>query len=131
MCFTFSFFFLMIRRPPRSTLFPYTTLFRSHLCRGETQRGTAVVAISTHRIPVLSVHEHARKRAERFAAALQLLQGCRACEHQFAPPDRIDKDAAVLRHAARQAVEAAVLVHMLHAASGIENHREPMCLEEG
>src|SRR5438034_10358122 len=27
--FTFLFFFLMIRRPPRSTLFPYTTLFRS------------------------------------------------------------------------------------------------------
>src|SRR5690242_21441326 len=26
----FSFFFLMTRRPPRSTLFPYTTLFRSH-----------------------------------------------------------------------------------------------------
>src|SRR2546430_5698704 len=26
----FLFFFLMIRRPPRSTLFPYTTLFRSH-----------------------------------------------------------------------------------------------------
>src|SRR3989441_3067680 len=29
--FSFSFFFLMIRRPPRSTLFPYTTLFRSLL----------------------------------------------------------------------------------------------------
>src|SRR5260370_18456914 len=27
--FSFVFFFLMIRRPPRSTLFPYTTLFRS------------------------------------------------------------------------------------------------------
>src|SRR5258707_15479882 len=27
------FFFLMIRRPPRSTLFPYTTLFRSHVQR--------------------------------------------------------------------------------------------------
>src|SRR2546430_17408433 len=26
-----AFFFLMIRRPPRSTLFPYTTLFRSRL----------------------------------------------------------------------------------------------------
>src|SRR2546422_6812255 len=26
----YRFFFLMIRRPPRSTLFPYTTLFRSH-----------------------------------------------------------------------------------------------------
>src|SRR3989441_11801965 len=27
--YSFFFFFLMIRRPPRSTLFPYTTLFRS------------------------------------------------------------------------------------------------------
>src|SRR2546422_6646620 len=32
-----SFFFLMIRRPPRSTLFPYTTLFRS---AGELDRST-------------------------------------------------------------------------------------------
>src|SRR2546427_5670813 len=35
------FFFLMIRRPPRSTLFPYTTLFRSaptRSTRGEGQR---------------------------------------------------------------------------------------------
>src|SRR3712207_8901716 len=30
-------FFLMIRRPPRSTLFPYTTLFRSHDYREEPQ----------------------------------------------------------------------------------------------
>src|SRR3712207_7317906 len=28
-CLFYHFFFLMIRRPPRSTLFPYTTLFRS------------------------------------------------------------------------------------------------------
>src|SRR5205807_10127208 len=31
---TSSFFFLMIRRPPRSTLFPYTTLFRSPAAAG-------------------------------------------------------------------------------------------------
>src|SRR2546430_9849689 len=31
-----SFFFLMIRRPPRSTLFPYTTLFRSQIRAEET-----------------------------------------------------------------------------------------------
>src|SRR3712207_8609420 len=31
------FFFLMIRRPPRSTLFPYTTLFRSRLAPGGRQ----------------------------------------------------------------------------------------------
>src|SRR5437660_11422820 len=30
----FIFFFLMIRRPPRSTLFPYTTLFRSNIQTG-------------------------------------------------------------------------------------------------
>src|SRR2546422_4531481 len=38
------FFFLMIRRPPRSTLFPYTTLFRSAIVgavrdAGKTPRG--------------------------------------------------------------------------------------------
>src|SRR5947209_17314073 len=36
----FSLFFLMIRRPPRSTLFPYTTLFRSE--RGRRRRGRYV-----------------------------------------------------------------------------------------
>src|SRR2546421_8660579 len=43
------FFFLMIRRPPRSTLFPYTTLFRSQdevleaqVEQLETQRGSAL-----------------------------------------------------------------------------------------
>src|SRR2546422_7248863 len=34
------FFFLMIRRPPRSTLFPYTTLFRSQR-RGRPRRANA------------------------------------------------------------------------------------------
>src|SRR5260370_24335806 len=39
------FFFLMIRRPPRSTLFPYTTLFRSLSQVGEVNikpRGMAI-----------------------------------------------------------------------------------------
>src|SRR6266536_4845653 len=37
------FFFLMIRRPPRSTLFPYTTLFRSygHWCAADHGQVTA------------------------------------------------------------------------------------------
>src|SRR6266496_4753666 len=43
---SFHFFFLMIRRPPRATLFPYTTLFRSsrraarpdHPCPGGRRR---------------------------------------------------------------------------------------------
>src|SRR5690348_18267467 len=36
----FLFFFLMIRRPPRSTLFPYTTLFRSFTQRERAIDGT-------------------------------------------------------------------------------------------
>src|SRR5256885_10917589 len=35
---SYDFFFLMIRRPPRSTLFPYTTLFRSITCKHHAAR---------------------------------------------------------------------------------------------
>src|SRR3712207_8337218 len=40
----FSFFFLMIRRPPRSTLFPYTTLFRSTGKTHDWSIGARIVA---------------------------------------------------------------------------------------
>src|ERR1051325_8266897 len=43
-------FFLMIRRPPRSTLFPYTTLFRSGWLRWDCRR-RAVRADSAARAP--------------------------------------------------------------------------------
>src|SRR5687767_15466938 len=48
------FFFLMIRRPPRSTLFPYTTLFRSvedrkiELLVGRVERGEQVEHLVHH-----------------------------------------------------------------------------------
>src|SRR5258708_10391329 len=38
------FFFLMIRRPPRSTLFPYTTLFRSEEPAVASERGQSLAA---------------------------------------------------------------------------------------
>src|SRR5204863_8858001 len=38
-------FFLLIRRPPRSTLFPYTTLFRSRGSRHGTLQGPAALTI--------------------------------------------------------------------------------------
>src|SRR3712207_8344940 len=43
----FDFFFLMIRRPPRSTLFPYTTLFRSHVDQG-ARVGAGRVVVPGH-----------------------------------------------------------------------------------
>ena len=42
----FIFFFLMIRRPPRSTLFPYTTLFRSYK-NGAFVNSVALPALTT------------------------------------------------------------------------------------
>src|SRR3712207_7248655 len=55
---SFLFFFLMIRRPPRSTLFPYTTLFRSD----------ALIAHLGESVIVLTHHEHERQ----FMLALEL-----------------------------------------------------------
>src|SRR4029434_5131818 len=55
-------FFLMIRRPPRSTLFPYTTLFRSH-----THTHT-----HTHKHSPLSlVHTHKQMRSGEHTSELQ------------------------------------------------------------
>ena len=52
-CWLLCFFFLMIRRPPRSTLFPYTTLFRSQHLRDQfaerlRQRGIEAEATPRH-----------------------------------------------------------------------------------
>src|SRR3712207_8902269 len=42
-------FFLMIRRPPRSTLFPYTTLFRSITYRGRTSGTVYTIPVTYQR----------------------------------------------------------------------------------
>src|ERR1039457_7339179 len=44
----------MIRRPPRSTLFPYTTLFRSHAVAVATHRGIELDVVP---MPVLALEE--------------------------------------------------------------------------
>src|SRR6266542_4121056 len=51
------FFFLMIRRPPRSTLFPYTTLFRS--------RARQLARHHQHRQSDAQLEQHAGNRTER------------------------------------------------------------------
>src|SRR5574340_1512610 len=54
------FFFLMIRRPPRSTLFPYTTLFRSR-CR----------KVVVDRVGFTVGDIHIRNRSEEHTSELQ------------------------------------------------------------
>src|SRR5215475_15009525 len=71
------FFFLMIRRPPRSTLFPYTTLFRSEL--GVTVRGRCLTISDDNRlslsVPVdeLRSEEHTSELQSRENLVCRLL----------------------------------------------------------
>src|SRR5438552_5844337 len=51
----------MIRRPPRSTLFPYTTLFRSWRCRPATSRSS----------PASSARSRSPPRSEEHTSELQ------------------------------------------------------------
>ena len=67
--FLFCFFFLMIRRPPRSTLFPYTTLFRSVAYSGPRFPQVAVSGREEEGVPAIP------PRRERNNARLS----CRYC----------------------------------------------------
>src|SRR2546427_8016449 len=49
------FFFLMIRRPPRSTLFPYTTLFRSEAALAFLKRAKRAVADAGYEVQTLRI----------------------------------------------------------------------------
>src|SRR3712207_8110627 len=80
------FFFLMIRRPPRSTLFPYTTLFRSRREVGDLARHPAEVEVlgvldDRHEQATLGVHGDAEMhrvvvgdRSEEHTSELQSRQ---------------------------------------------------------
>src|SRR2546429_6159036 len=67
----------MIRRPPRSTLFPYTTLFRSPTFRSETPGKTAKVNPSTqdrlfrYHPPFFGSRPFPERRSEEHTSELQ------------------------------------------------------------
>src|SRR6266508_5344868 len=62
----FFIFFLMIRRPPRSTLFPYTTLFRSSPRWRRCSRATASTSTrSCRRPPCRRSEEHTSELQSR------------------------------------------------------------------
>src|SRR3712207_7463724 len=85
----FFFFFLMIRRPPRSTLFPYTTLFRSAM-------GEAPAAAEAHARTLLERVELAERaeaypRSEEHTSELQSRQYlvCRLLLEKKKTPDAL------------------------------------------
>src|SRR2546426_2484521 len=70
------FFFLMIRRPPRSTLFPYTTLFRSYSAELKTQLEDLVkqypsLSLDDDGLPLLERERRILLRSEEHTSELQ------------------------------------------------------------
>src|SRR3712207_8461094 len=72
----------MIRRPPRSTLFPYTTLFRSVLDSSKRLRGRSSRAAAAFAVAVRTLRQHAKHgfgghRGERAGGSLGHVDGDR------------------------------------------------------
>src|SRR5256886_17670985 len=94
----------MIRRPPRSTLFPYTTLFRSHQARQITL-GTGAFELVLREIGDLG---HADRVADAVTLGLHVCEVVRAVEGDHVPrldapgrePQRRLESPAVAHHGA-------------------------------
>src|SRR5256712_12029110 len=94
------FFFVMIRRPPRSTLFPYTTLFRSPLVLPHSREGQV-----RHRVALRQHDEGAgeRDRDERVDEAEQIRPRDRdASEREASPTERKERDLHLARAPRRE-----------------------------
>src|ERR1022692_5124801 len=79
------FFFLMIRRPPRSTLFPYTTLFRSVNC---TTLVYQMMKRIVGRLPLSRSEEHTSELQSpcNLVCRLLLEKRYRSCVHMAVLP---------------------------------------------
>src|SRR6266566_8001844 len=64
-------FFLMIRRPPRSTLFPYTTLFRSVAMHRDQHRRAAALSVGRAHGVAGSFRRDHHDRSEEHTSELQ------------------------------------------------------------
>src|SRR5436190_4646823 len=88
---SFSFFFLLIRPPPRSTLFPYTTLFRSLFAGEETFDGGGRPLRSQERL-------HMQRRSRRDACS-SLGRGAEQHHGQDRKSTRLNSSHTVISYA--------------------------------
>src|SRR5712672_30429 len=111
----FCFFFLMIRRPPRSTLFPYTTLFRSILPLVRTASGRPVHPV----FPAPSDF----KGAGRFQQNSRETRGeiAKLCMPENAVASSFETRFALLR------MGFETLMVRSAATPRVSNHEAPMC----
>src|SRR6267143_6592174 len=131
--YSFLFFFLMIRRPPRSTLFPYTTLFRSQPRgtarsliisgnRGWSRTGRKLTPLG----PALVAHE----RDQFYLYHLMRLVPLRGSAYRLSPPttDSLGHKRIRVSHPGRPSVDlafdaAANLSDMGDSATDPQSHR--------
>src|SRR3712207_7528672 len=84
----------MIRRPPRSTLFPYTTLFRSQeLARGSGEAVDGLVDVTHHREIVALAEPQVEQRLLERVRVLVLVHG----EPAVPRPDRSEEHTSELQ----------------------------------
>src|SRR5947208_10978772 len=75
LCFVFLCFFSLIRRPPRSTLFPYTTLFRSLVAKAR-QTGARVTFVEDAALLAEAggvLHEREDRKSTRLNSSHQII----------------------------------------------------------
>src|SRR3989475_12795470 len=94
----------MIRRPPRSTLFPYTTLFRSHqVVRAERWEGQPVQDLVQPDEPSAAEHAELLSREGEELAAQRAVLGevVRVHDRLLPVPEQPARDASLLEDAPR------------------------------
>src|SRR5260370_16077029 len=110
-------FFLMIRRPPRSTLFPYTTLFRSRLIKLlETVATSLFTALVAREVHIRHQPAVAGLLVESCAPALHHLAAVGDGHLIFHPDHRADHLARTRRYGNqnRRVLAKITLLEMLH-----------------
>src|SRR5947209_15518256 len=73
----------MIRRPPRSTLFPYTTLFRSSSCRRRSGASACPSAETRHRASPRSEEHTSELQSRQYLVCRLLLEKKKHEEHNY------------------------------------------------
>src|SRR3990167_8810006 len=116
------YFFLMIRRPPRSTLFPYTTLFRSGPRRSARPRARRRAASPEPRLHPLA---HARPGGPHVARQPVAPLGREARQRGVAQPEVVALACGLAREVPRARAAAAV------DEGGVDDEAAPPPLADG
>src|SRR5258708_8800781 len=102
----------MIRRPPRSTLFPYTTLFRSAAGSRSRAQAPSRSDVVARKPAVVEVPGHLDRKSTRLNSSHQIISYAVFClkkKKKTKPTKRRNKDSATKQHACGVRASASTL----------------------